>query len=297
MSDATLTRDDNLFGYLEKVRGFPMLAELEERDLARRWRAERDPEALARLVGSHLRMVVKMAMDNRGYGLPVAELISEGNLGLMQALEKFDPERGFRLSTYARWWIRAAIQDYILRSWSLVKMGTTAAQKKLFFNLRKLKRQLHEVEEGELSPQTVAWIAEELGVPTQEVVHMNRRLSGPDHSLNASLREADDGEWLDWLVDETAPDQETLFAEREELVQRRRMLGAAIKQLDERERRILIERRLREDPITLEGLGRQYSISRERVRQIEVRAFEKVQKAMQMAARAAAQASLAASCL
>ncbi len=297
MSDATLTRDDNLFGYLEKVRGFPMLAEPEERDLARRWRAERDPEALARLVGSHLRMVVKMAMDNRGYGLPVAELISEGNLGLMQALEKFDPERGFRLSTYARWWIRAAIQDYILRSWSLVKMGTTAAQKKLFFNLRKLKRQLHEVEEGELSPQTVAWIAEELGVPTQEVVHMNRRLSGPDHSLNASLREDVEGEWLDWLVDETAPDQETLFAEREELVQRRRMLGAAIKQLDERERRILIERRLREDPITLEGLGRQYSISRERVRQIEVRAFEKVQKAMQMAARAAAQASLAASCL
>ncbi|MEE8499929.1 MAG: RNA polymerase sigma factor RpoH [Kiloniellales bacterium] len=296
MSDATLTRDDNLFGYLEKVRGFPMLAEREERDLARRWRAERDPEALARLAGSHLRMVVKMAMDNRGYGLPVAELISEGNLGLMQALEKFDPERGFRLSTYARWWIRAAIQDYILRSWSLVKMGTTAAQKKLFFNLRKLKRQLHEVEEGELSPQTVAWIAEELGVPTQEVVHMNRRLSGPDHSLNARLREADEGEWLDWLVDETAPDQETLFAEREELVQRRRMLGAAIKQLDERERRILIERRLRENPITLEGLGRQYSISRERVRQIEVRAFEKVQKAMQMAARAAAQASLAASC-
>ncbi|MEE9208884.1 MAG: RNA polymerase sigma factor RpoH [Kiloniellales bacterium] len=294
MSDATLTRDDNLFGYLEKVRGFPMLAEAEERDLARRWRAERDPEALARLAGSHLRMVVKMAMDNRGYGLPVAELISEGNLGLMQALEKFDPERGFRLSTYARWWIRAAIQDYILRSWSLVKMGTTAAQKKLFFNLRKLKRQLHEVEEGELSPQTVAWIAEELGVPTQEVVHMNRRLSGPDHSLNASLREDVEGEWLDWLVDETAPDQETLFAEREELVQRRRMLGAAIKQLDERERRILIERRLREDPITLEGLGRQYSISRERVRQIEVRAFEKVQKAMQMAARAAAQASFAA---
>ena len=294
MSDTTLTRDDNLFGYLEKVRGFPMLAEPEERDLARRWRAERDPEALARLAGSHLRMVVKMAMDNRGYGLPVAELISEGNLGLMQALEKFDPERGFRLSTYARWWIRAAIQDYILRSWSLVKMGTTAAQKKLFFNLRKLKRQLHEVEEGELSPQTVAWIAEELGVPTQEVVHMNRRLSGPDHSLNASLREADEGEWLDWLVDETAPDQETLFAEREELVQRRRMLGAAIKQLDERERRILIERRLREDPITLEGLGRQYSISRERVRQIEVRAFEKVQKAMQMAARAAAQPSFAA---
>jgi RNA polymerase sigma-32 factor len=294
VSDATLTRDDNLFRYLEKVRGFPMLSEPEERDLARRWRDDRDPDALARLAGSHLRMVVKMAMDNRGYGLPVAELISEGNLGLMQALEKFDPERGFRLSTYARWWIRAAIQDYILRSWSLVKMGTTAAQKKLFFNLRKLKRKLHEVEEGDLSPETLAWIAEELGVPTEEVVQMNRRLSGPDHSLNASLREADEGEWLDWLVDEATPDQETLFAEREELVQRRRMLGAAMKQLDERERRILIERRLREDPITLEGLSHQYSISRERVRQIEVRAFEKVQKAMQMAARAAEPASLAA---
>ncbi len=274
MKDEFRFPDRSLARYLEKVRGFPMLAEREEWDLARRWRDRRDPRALAQLAGSHLRMVVKMAMDNRGYGLPVAELISEGNLGLMRAIEKFDPERGFRLSTYARWWIRAAIQDYILRSWSLVKIGTTAAQKKLFFNLRRLKRQLHEVEEGDLSPKTLTWIAAELGVPKDEVARMNRRLAGPDHSLNASLREADDGEWLDWLVDEAAVDQETNLAERE--------------------RRILIERRLREDPIMLEGLSRQYSISRERVRQIEVHAFEKVRKAMLAAARAAEGASLAA---
>ena len=286
--------DRNLVRYLKKVRGFPMLAEREEWDLARRWRDQRDPRALARLASSHLRMVVKMAMDNRGYGLPVAELISEGNLGLMQAIEKFDPERGFRLSTYARWWIRAAIQDYILRSWSLVKIGTTAAQKKLFFNLRKLKHQLREIGGGDLSPETVTWIAGELGVPEEEVVQMNRRLAGPDPSLNASLREADDGEWLDWLVDETAVDQETSLAEREELLLRRRMLGAAMRRLDERERRILIERRLRENPITLEGLSRQYSISRERVRQIEARAFEKVREAMLAAARAAEGASVAA---
>ena len=294
MNEETRIPERNLVRYLEKVRGFPMLAEREEWDLARRWRDQRDPRALARLAGSHLRMVVKMAMDNRGYGLPVAELISEGNLGLMQAIEKFDPERGFRLSTYARWWIRAAIQDYILRSWSLVKIGTTAAQKKLFFNLRKLKRQLHEVEEGDLSPKTLTWIAAELGVPEDEVAQMNRRLAGPDHSLNASLRETDDGEWLDWLVDEAAVDQETSLAEREELLLRRRMLGAAMRQLDERERRILIERRLREDPITLEGLSRQYSISRERVRQIEARAFEKVREAMLAAARTGEGASVAA---
>jgi RNA polymerase sigma-32 factor len=286
--------DYSLIHYLERVRRFALLAEREEQDLARRWRDGRDPEALGRLVGSHLRLVVKMAMDNRGYGLPVGELISEGNVGLMQAIEKFDPGRGFRLSTYARWWIRAAIQDYILRSWSLVKIGTTGTQKKLFFNLRKLKRRLHEVEEGDLSPPTVAWIAGELGVPEDEVVQMNRRLAGPDHSLNASLRDPDDGEWLDWLVDEAAVDQETRCAEREELLQRRRMLGAAMKQLEERERHILIERRLREDPITLEGLSRRYGISRERVRQIEARAFEKVQKAMLAAGRAAAPPSLAA---
>ncbi len=294
MTDAALGRDDNLFRYLDKVRGFPMLSQAEELDLARRWRDGRDEAALARLASSHLRMVVKMAMGNRGYGLPVAELISEGNLGLVQAIEKFDPERGFRLSTYARWWIRAAIQDYILRSWSLVKMGTTAAQKKLFFSLRKLKRKLREVEEGDLSPETVTWIATELAVREDEVVQMNRRLAGPDHSLNASPREAEEGEWQDLLVDESAVDQETSFAEREELLLRRRMLGAAMKQLDERERHILIERRLRDEPITLEGLGRKYSISRERVRQIEVRAYEKLCKAMQAEARAVERATLAA---
>jgi RNA polymerase sigma-32 factor len=294
VTDAALGRDDNLFRYLDKVRGFPMLSEAEELDLARRWRDGRDEAALARLASSHLRMVVKMAMNNRGYGLPVAELISEGNLGLVQAIEKFDPERGFRLSTYARWWIRAAIQDYILRSWSLVKMGTTAAQKKLFFSLRKLKRKLREVEEGDLSPETVTWIATELTVREDEVVQMNRRLAGPDHSLNASPREAEEGEWQDLLVDEAAVDQETSFAEREELLLRRRMLGAAMKQLDERERHILIERRLRDEPITLEGLGREYSISRERVRQIEVRAYEKLRKAMQAEARAVERATLAA---
>ncbi len=294
MTDVILARDDNLFRYLHKVRGFPMLSEAEELDLARRWRDGRDEAALARLASSHLRMVVKMAMNNRGYGLPVAELISEGNLGLVQAIEKFDPERGFRLSTYARWWIRAAIQDYILRSWSLVKMGTTAAQKKLFFSLRKLKRKLREVEEGDLSPETVTWIATELTVREDEVVQMNRRLAGPDHSLNAGPREAEEGEWQDLLVDEAAVDQETSFAEREELLLRRRMLGAAMKQLDERERHILIERRLRDEPITLEGLGREYSISRERVRQIEVRAYEKLRKAMQAEARAVERATLAA---
>ncbi len=287
MTEVTRGRDDNLFRYLDKVRNFPMLSEAEELALARRWRDSYDEAAVARLAGSHLRMVVKMAMNNRGYGLPVAELISEGNLGLVQAIQKFDPERGFRLSTYARWWIRAAIQDYILRSWSLVKIGTTAAQKKLFFSLRKLKRQLREVEEGELTPETVSWIASELAVPEAEVVQMNRRLAGPDYSLNAPLREAEDGEWQDLLVDEAAGDQETLFAEREELLQRRRMLGAAMKQLNERERHILIERRLRDQPITLEGLSREYSISRERVRQIEVRAYEKLRKAMRAAARTA----------
>jgi RNA polymerase sigma-32 factor len=294
VTDASFGRDDNLFRYLDKMRGFPMLSEAEELDLARRWRDERDAAAMARLASSHLRMVVKMAMDNRGYGLPVAELISEGNLGLVQGIEKFDPERGFRLSTYARWWIRAAIQDYILRSWSLVKMGTTAAQRKLFFSLRKLKRKLRDVEEGDLSPETVTWIATELAVREDEVVQMNRRLAGPDHSLNASPREAEDGEWQDLLVDEAAVDQETWFAEREELLLRRRMLGAAMKQLDERERHILIERRLRDEPITLEGLGRAYNISRERVRQIEVRAYEKLRKAMQAEARAVEQATLAA---
>ncbi|MFQ5775716.1 MAG: RNA polymerase sigma factor RpoH [Kiloniellaceae bacterium] len=279
MSEVTITPDHSLTRYLQQVRKFPMLTEAEELALARRWRGARDPEALRKLVNSHLRLVVRMAMDNRGYGLPVAELIAEGNVGLMQAIEKFDPDRGFRLSTYARWWIRAAIQDYILRSWSLVKMGTTAAQKKLFFNLRKLKRRLEELEPNDLPPEAVKRIARQLDVPEQEVVEMNRRLAGPDHSLNAAVSEGDGTEWQDWLVSEDE-DQETRLGEREELLRRRRMLGDAMKQLDERERRILIERRLRDDPITLEGLSREYRISRERVRQIEVRAFEKVQKAM-----------------
>jgi RNA polymerase sigma-32 factor len=273
--------EDGLHAYLSHVRRFPMLGQEEEFDLARRWRDQRDRAALSRLVGSYLRLVVKMAMDNRGYGLPVTELISEGNVGLMLAIEKFDPDRGYRLSTYARWWIRAAIQDYILRSWSLVKMGTTAAQKKLFFNLRKVKRQLAETGEGDFSPETVARIAEELGVPETEVVEMNRRLAGQDHSLNAPLRDQEDSsEWLDGLTEE-GDDQETLLGEREELDQRRKMLGRALDKLDERERHILIERRLRDDPITLEGLSQQYNISRERVRQLEARAFAKVAKAMQ----------------
>jgi RNA polymerase sigma-32 factor len=270
-----------------------MLSEAEEGELSRRWRDQGDEEALRRLAGSHLRLVVKMAMGNRGYGLPVSDLISEGNLGLMQAIEKFDPERGFRLSTYAKWWIRAAIQDYILRSWSLVKIGTTAAQKKLFFNLRKLKHQLREIGGGDLSPEKVTWIAGELGVPEEEVVQMNRRLAGPDPSLNTAVGEDEDTERQDWLVSEEE-DQETRLGEHEELLLRRRMLGAAMRQLDERERRILIERRLRENPITLEGLSRQYSISRERVRQIEVRAFEKVRKTMARAARSLPEQQLAA---
>jgi RNA polymerase sigma-32 factor len=283
MNQAFLMSDNGLSRYLEKVRNFPMLSEAEEGELSRRWRDQGDEEALRRLAGSHLRLVVKMAMGNRGYGLPVSELISEGNLGLMQAIEKFDPERGFRLSTYARWWIRAAIQDYILRSWSLVKMGTTAAQKKLFFNLRKLKHQLREIGGGDLSPETVTWIAEELGVPEEEVVQMNRRLAGPDPSLNTAVGEHEDTERQDWLVSKEE-DQETRLGEHEELLVRRGLLGEAMKQLDERERHILVERRLRETPITLEGLSRQYNISRERVRQIEVRAFEKVRKTMAGAA-------------
>jgi len=283
MGNQYIMTEDGLHAYLNDVRRFPMLGEDEEFALARRWRDERDHAALSRLVSSYLRLVVKMAMDNRGYGLPVAELISEGNVGLMLAIEKFDPDRGYRLSTYARWWIRAAIQDYILRSSSLVKMGTTAAQKKLFFNLRKVKRQLAETEEGDFAPETVTRIAEELNVPESEVVEMNRRLAGPDHSLNAPMRDDEDSsEWLDGLTEET-DDQETLLGEREELMQRRRMLGKALGKLDERERHILIQRRLRDDPITLEGLSQQYNISRERVRQLEARAFAKVTKAMQEA--------------
>ncbi len=272
------TPEGGLTRYLQKIRTFPLLSVAEERDLARRWQTAGDRAAMQQLVNSHLRLVARMAMDNRGYGLPVADLISEGHVGLMQAIVKFDPERGFRLSTYARWWIRAAMQDYILRSWSLVKMGTTAAQKKLFFNLRKLKSQLELLDEGDPSPEAVATIATELGVTEDEVIEMNRRLAGREPSLNATVGE-DGFEWQDLLVHD-GEDQEIRLGAREELQLRRDSLGAAMERLDARERHILTQRRLRDDPLTLEVLSQEYSISRERVRQLEVRAFEKVRKVM-----------------
>ncbi|MGF1626756.1 MAG: RNA polymerase sigma factor RpoH [Alphaproteobacteria bacterium] len=274
-----LTAEGNLSRYLHDIRQFPMLEPDEEYMLAKRWREDGDSEAAHRLVTSHLRLVAKIAMGYRGYGLPVAELISEGNVGMMQAVKRFEPERGFRLATYAMWWIRAAIQEYILHSWSLVKMGTTAAQKKLFFNLRKIKGQMRAYEEGDLSPERVTKIAEKLNVSEEEVVNMNRRLAAPDHSLNAPLRADAEGEWQDWLVDDS-DDQETELAQRQELDQRREMLQAALANLSERERHIIVQRRLTDEPVTLEDLSREYGISRERVRQIEVRAFDKLQRAV-----------------
>ncbi len=279
----TLSSDGNLSRYLQEIRKFPMLEPDQEYMLAKRWREHEDTEAAHQLVTSHLRLVAKIAMGYRGYGLPVNELISEGNVGMMQAVKRFDPERGFRLATYAMWWIRAAIQEYILHSWSLVKIGTTAAQKKLFFNLRKLKGQLQAIEEGDLSPENVTKIATELSVPEEEVVNMNRRLAAPDHSLNAPLRIDGEGEWQDWLVDETES-QEIRLGEAQEFGKRKKLLQRAMSQLNERERHILAERRLKEDPTTLEDLSRVYGISRERVRQIEVRAFEKLQKSIRNAA-------------
>jgi RNA polymerase sigma-32 factor len=278
-----LVSEGNLSRYLQEIRKFPMLEPNQEYMLAKSWREHDDIDAAHQLVTSHLRLVAKIAMGYRGYGLPLSELISEGNVGMMQAVKRFDPERGFRLATYAMWWIRASIQEYILHSWSLVKMGTTAAQKKLFFNLRKLKGQMKAIEEGDLSPEQVSHIAEALDVPEDDVVQMNRRLAAPDHSLNAPLRIDGDGEWQDWLVDET-DDQESLYAESEELSQRRALLVKAMEALNERERHILQERRLKENPTTLEELSQEYGISRERVRQIEVRAFEKLQKAIRNAA-------------
>ncbi|MBX6367197.1 MAG: RNA polymerase sigma factor RpoH [Rhodospirillales bacterium] len=275
--------EGNLQRYLQEIRKFPMLAPEEEYMLAKRWKEHGDPEAAHKLVTSHLRLVAKIAMGYRGYGLPLSELISEGNVGMMQAVKRFDPDRGFRLATYAMWWIRASIQEYILHSWSLVKMGTTAAQKKLFFNLRKLKGQLQALEDGDLSPEHVKKIAEDLGVPESDVVSMNRRLGAPDHSLNAPLKADGEGEWQDWLVDET-PTQEALLGERQELGIRRDLLVKAMKMLNDRERHILAERRLKDNPTTLEDLSQKYGISRERVRQIEVRAFEKLQKAIKAAA-------------
>ncbi|MEM7121519.1 MAG: RNA polymerase sigma factor RpoH [Pseudomonadota bacterium] len=278
-----LTPESSLSNYLREIRKFPMLEQQQEFQLAKRWREDGDVDAAHELVTSHLRLVAKIAMGYRGYGLPLAELISEGNVGLMQAVKRFDPDKGFRLATYAMWWIRAAIQEYILHSWSLVKMGTTAAQKKLFFNLRKLKGQLQAIDDGDLPPETVTEIATRLDVPEQDVVSMNRRLSSPDHSLNAPLQQDGDGEWQDLLVDESDNQEETL-GDREELESRRALLATAMEALNERERYILVERRLSEEPKTLEELSQEYGISRERVRQIEVRAFEKLQKAVKNAA-------------
>lgn len=274
-----MATEGNLSRYLQEIRRFPMLSPEEELSLARRWKEDGDERAAHKLVTSHLRLVAKIAMGYRGYGLPVGELISEGNVGMMQAVKRFDPERGFRLATYAMWWIRAAIQEYILHSWSLVKMGTTASQKKLFFNLRRLKAQMSALEEGDLRDEQVAKIAHALQVPEQDVVSMNRRLASPDHSLNAPVRADSEGEWQDWLVDDGESQEEEL-AEREDMSNRRDLLAGALKTLNERERHILIERRLKEEPTTLEELSQQYNISRERVRQIEVRAFEKLQKSM-----------------
>jgi alternative sigma factor RpoH len=279
----SLAPEGNLSRYLQDIRKFPMLEPQEEYMLAKTYREQGDYEAADKLVTSHLRLVAKIAMGYRGYGLPIGELISEGNVGMMQAVKRFDPDRGFRLATYAMWWIRAAIQEYILHSWSLVKMGTTAAQKKLFFNLRKLKGQMQAIDEGDLSPENVRAIAEHLDVPEADVVSMNRRLSSPDHSLNAPVRADGEGEWQDWLVDDHE-DQETELAEREELGRRRNLLSSALRSLNERERHILTQRRLKDNPVTLEDLSQQYGISRERVRQIEVRAFEKLQKSMKNSA-------------
>jgi RNA polymerase sigma-32 factor len=274
-----LTAESGLSRYLEEIRRFPMLEPQDEYMLAKRWREHGDRDAAHKLVTSHLRLVAKIAMGYRGYGLPISEVISEGNVGLMQAVKRFEPEKGFRLATYAMWWIKAAIQEYILRSWSLVKMGTTANQKKLFFNLRKAKSKISALDEGDLRPDQVKLIARRLGVTEQDVVDMNRRLGG-DVSLNAPIRdEGDSGEWQDWLVDDES-DQETRLAESEEADNRKKALGEALTVLNDRERRIFEARRLADDPITLEDLAAEFGVSRERVRQIEVRAFEKVQRAV-----------------
>jgi RNA polymerase sigma-32 factor len=280
-----VSAEGGLSRYLEEIRRFPMLEPDEEFMLAKRWREHGDREAAHRLVTSHLRLVAKIAMGYRGYGLPIGEIVSEGNVGLMQAVKRFDPDKGFRLATYAMWWIRAAIQEYILRSWSLVKMGTTANQKKLFFNLRKVKGQIAAVDEGDLRPDQVSEIATRLGVTEEDVVSMNRRLSG-DASLNSPVRADGDttSEWQDWLVDEAA-NQESELVRSEELDNRKRMLAEAMNVLNERERRIFTARRLEEEPLTLEQLSEEFGVSRERVRQIEVRAFEKVQRAVTQAAR------------
>ncbi|OYQ17087.1 RNA polymerase sigma factor RpoH [Elstera cyanobacteriorum] len=277
--------DGNLARYLAEIRKFPMLTAEDEFLLAKRFKEHGDVEAAHKMVTSHLRLVAKIAMGYRGYGLPVSELISEGNVGMMQAVKRFDADKGFRLATYAMWWIRAAIQEYILHSWSLVKMGTTAAQKKLFFNLRRLKGQMRAIDDGDMTPEQVQKIATDLAVSEDDVIQMNRRLGAPDHSLNAPLRVDGEGEWQDWLVDD-ADSQEIAIAEQDESDKRRALLKDALKQLNDRERIILVARRLTDEPQTLEDLSQRYNISRERVRQIEVRAFEKLQKAIRTAAAA-----------
>ncbi len=276
------TPEENLTRYLQEIRKFPMLEAAQERSLAEDWRDRGDEAAAAQMVNSHLRLVAKIAMGYRGYGLPLPDLISEGNVGMMQAINRFEPEKGYRLSTYAMWWIRAAIQEYILHSWSLVKMGTTAAQKKLFFNLRKLKARLQAFEEGDLYPEHVSEIAHQLSVREDEVISMNRRMTGLDHSLNAPVNQDGEGEWQDWLEDETSS-QEEILGTSQELDQRRDLLNDALKGLSGRESHILQERRLKDAPATLEDLSRHYGVSRERIRQIEVRAFEKIQKTMRNA--------------
>ncbi len=281
---SVMSPDGGLSRYLSEIRKFPMLAKDEEFMLAKRWQEHEDPDAAHRLVTSHLRLVAKIAMGYRGYGLPIGEVISEGNVGLMQAVKKFDPDKGFRLATYAMWWIRASIQEYILRSWSLVKMGTTAAQKKLFFNLRKAKSEISALQEGDLHPDQVSTIATKLGVLNEEVISMNRRLSGGDASLNSPMRADSESEWQDWLVDDKTPSQETVVADTQEKSIRMSLLEEAMTELSDRERHILTERRLKDEPTTLEDLASQYGVSRERVRQIEVRAFEKLQKSMKAAA-------------
>ena len=277
-SNLSKALDENgLSKFLSEIRKFPILSSDEEMSLANRWVKSRDTNAAHRLVNSHLRLVVKIAMGFRGYGIPLNELISEGNVGMIQSLERYDPTKGFRLSTYAMWWIRASIQEYILHSWSLVKIGTTAAQKKLFFNLRSLKGKLKAVEDGDLQPELVTEIADRLDVSELDVIDMNRRMSGHDHSLNSPLSEENGGEWINWLVDE-AGSHENDIINRDELLKRKEMLSKGLKDLNERERQILMKRRLTDDPLTLEELSKSYGISRERVRQVEVRAFEKLRK-------------------
>jgi len=281
---SVMSPDGGLSRYLTEIRKFPMLAKDEEFMLAKRWREHEDAEAAHKMVTSHLRLVAKIAMGYRGYGLPIGEVISEGNVGLMQAVKKFEPDKGFRLATYAMWWIRASIQEYILRSWSLVKMGTTAAQKKLFFNLRKAKSEIAALQEGDLRPEQVSYIATKLGVLDEEVISMNRRLSGGDASLNVPMRSDSEMEWQDWLSDDQQVSQEASLAASEEASIRGDLLREAMAELNDRERHILTERRLKDEPMTLEELASEYGVSRERVRQIEVRAFEKLQKAIRAAA-------------